>query len=400
MNSKGVKILIAHYGMKDKAGFSRNFSLAKGLAKLNHNVVLLTTQSSGFIFPFETENRNNVRILAFPDIVPQSFRRGGFGFLSTILKAFYVLFNRFDIVQSDTGHRPASGIPCLINRFFRKSKYISEWWDFYGDSSKSKRTNFIYRNTVQKYDSFFEIRNKLNSDGVVSLSEFNRQRGLKAGIASENIIIVNGGADVDEIPFLNNTDLKKYYGIPENSLTFCLIGINEYELEDIKPFLNVITEFGGNSLINWFSIGENLSQDQRNKFEINSNYYEFGWIDYRKDSKLLSCADVFLLLKSDNVLNKAGWPNKTGDYLAAGRPILVNSFENIESYLKIFPEAFIVVERTESSIRNKIQYILENRDTIAKRNYYCRSVAEKYLSWDSKASELNSFYKRILGQAS
>ncbi|MFA5012846.1 MAG: glycosyltransferase [Ignavibacteria bacterium] len=391
-----MRILIAHYGMKDKAGFSRNFSIAKGLAKINHDVVLLTTQSNGFKFPFEDEIRNNVKIISFPDIVPQSFRRGGFGFFSTILKAFYVIFHKFDIVQSDTGHRPASGIPCLLNRLFRKSKYISEWWDYYGISCERLKRNFIYRNTVQKYDSFFEVRNKVHADGVVSLSEFNFQRGLKAGIKESNITIIHGGADIDDISFYEDTKYKKQYGIPNESLTFCIIGINDSELEGLRSFINVMSEFRNKEQINWFSIGENLTLAQKIKYGISDNYYEYGWIDYRKDSKLLSCADIFLLIKKDNVENKAGWPNKTGDYLAAGRPILVNKFGNINPYIEKYSDAFIVVENNEESIKDRIKYILENRNNLSKRNTYCRDIAEKYLSWDAKAEELDEFYERIL----
>ena len=391
-----MRVLIAHYGMKDKAGFGRNFALARSLAKRNHDVVLLTTQSTGFVFPYEKEIRNNVQILAFPDIVPQSFRRGGFGLFSTLIKAIYVLFNRYDIVQSDTGHRPASGIPCLLNRLFRKSKYISEWWDYYGDSSEERKRNYIYRNTIVNYDIFFEIRNKKHADGVVALSEFNRNRGLKAGIPIEKMTVIQGGADTDDISYYEETKYKKQYGIPPESLTFCIIGINESELECLRSFINVISEFGNKDNINWFSIGENITLSQRDKYGISDNYYEFGWIDYRSDSKLLSCADVFLLLKTDNIENNAGWPNKTGDYLAAGRPILANRLENINKYIEKYSNAFIVVENNEESIKSIIKYILENRKTISSRNTFCRNIAEKYLSWDIKATELEEFYERIL----
>lgn len=382
--------------MKDKAGFGRNFSLAKNLAKNNHSVVLLTTQSNGFKFPFSTEIRDNVIILSFCDIVPKSFRRGGFGLLSTLIKALYVLFNKFDIVQSDTGHRPASGIPCLLHNIFKKSKYISEWWDYYGNSPENNKRNFIYRHTIVKYDMFFEIRNKKYADGVVALSEFNLKRGLKAGIPGNKITVIHGGADTDDISYYEDTKYKKKYGIPQESLTFCIIGINDFELEGMRPFINVISEFGNINNINWFSVGENLTLWQRKKYGILDNYFEFGWIDYRKDSKLLSCADIFLLLKSDDIVNNAGWPNKAGDYLAAGRPILANKLENIEPYIEKYPDAFIVVENKEDCIRERIKFILENRSDILKRNQYCRNIAESYLSWNSKAKELERFYNRIL----
>ncbi len=76
--------------------------------------------------------------------------------------------------------------------------------------------------------------------------------------------------------------------------------------------------------ITWFTTGRKLSQETKQKYNIGNELYEFGWVDYKIYSEVLSCADLFLLLQKDNNINKARWPNKVGDYLAAGRPILVN----------------------------------------------------------------------------
>ena len=118
--------------MKDRGGFARNFALARGLVKLGNEVTLLTTIKSKFLMSFKPkiEIRDGVYIVAFEGFFPTVFLRGGSGLISTTLKILYRINNYFDIVQSDTGQRPASGLPCLFNRMIFTSKYISEWWDF------------------------------------------------------------------------------------------------------------------------------------------------------------------------------------------------------------------------------------------------------------------------------
>jgi glycosyltransferase involved in cell wall biosynthesis len=393
-----MKILITHYGIKDRTGFNRNYSLARGLAKLGHKVVLLTTQENGFVFPLDKEMRDGVEIRSYPDIVPRIFRHGGFGLLSTFLKVCYVLFNKFDVVQSDTGHRFGSGLPCQMNRLIHGSVYISEWWDFYGRTGIYDHRRFLSRWTIGTFDLLREKKNRLEADGVVVLSEFMHERALRIGVKEENIAIVHGGADVEQIQYLCDSSYKEHFGLPKESITFCFIGINEDEMKDISCFLNVISKNANKNYLNWFSVGEKLSKDMKEKYNITENYFEFGWIDYRKDSKILSCADVFILLRIENQINLAGWPNKLGDYLAAGRPVMTNGSGDIALYMEKFPDAFLKVDLTEKSIETMLDYIVNNRETIQKKNQYCRRIAENSLSWNTKAKELEKFYLRIIAQ--
>ena len=66
-----MKILFSHYAIIDKEGFGRSFMLAKEMAILGNEVTFLTSLSqSEFVFPYKKEIRDDVLIIAFPDIVP------------------------------------------------------------------------------------------------------------------------------------------------------------------------------------------------------------------------------------------------------------------------------------------------------------------------------------------
>ena len=106
-----MKIIFSHYGTLDggdASGFTRSFLLATELAKLNNQVIFLTTQAKGLRLPYKKEIRDGVKIYAFPDFSPVSMRKGGFALVSALCKCVFVLFKRADIVHSDTGNRPAS----------------------------------------------------------------------------------------------------------------------------------------------------------------------------------------------------------------------------------------------------------------------------------------------------
>jgi len=392
-----LNILISHYGIKDGGGYGRTFFLAKELSSLGHNVTLLTSQSKYAAFPFHKEKFNSLTVLSFPDFVTQQLRHAGYGPLNILLKSLYSAFNKFDIVQSDSGHRPSSGIPCVTNRVFHGSKYVSEWWDFFGKGGLYDRLPRWKQLTIGSIDNWAEVHNKKKADAVVALSAFTRKRAIKNGINPDKVIILHGGADVDNIKYIPHASYRSKYGIPKDSLVFCLCGSDDSEILDNEPFLLAMNELKKHINITLFTTGKKISDSLKQKYNLGREFIEFGWIDYKYYSELLSCADIFLLLMKDNTENKARWPNKSGDYFAAGRLILTNPIGELYSITKRFPKSFICVDwNKESLVKSIIAWLNKNENSClsGKQN---RDIAENYLSWQIKAKELAAFYYKILG---
>jgi glycosyltransferase involved in cell wall biosynthesis len=388
-----LKILFSHYGIRDADGFGRSFMLARELAQLGHSVTFLTSQRGYGRFPYEKEMRDNVCILSFAEILPVSFRKGGLGILATLLKCIYIIGKDYDIVHSDSGHRPASGLPCRLHKFLYRSLYVSEWWDYFGKGGMYDEMPFWYRITLGSYDTRAEISNKKKADGVIALSEFTKQRALAIGIKESNILVLHGGADVRSIQFIPNTDYKKKYGLEKADLTFGFVGMNEGEVIDLEPFFQAIAKLPSSVKINIFTTGRKLSQSTKNKYFLGDNFIEFGWVDYIDYSEILSCADVFLLLQQDITTNIARWPNKAGDYLAAGRPVLTNNIGDIGLIASQNPGVFYMADWNEASVSACISEIYQHKpdEPVFLR---IRELANMH-SWHNKATELVNFYKSI-----
>lgn len=392
-----LRVLFSHYGIKDGDGFGRTFMLARELAALGHHVTFLTSQQGEFVFPLRREIWSGVEIISFPDIVPKSVRKGGLGPLNILMKSVYALLHEYDIVHSDSGHRPSSGIPCTVHRFFKHSTYISEWWDYFGRGGIQDDQPWWYRATLGTYDTWAEVHNKRIADGVVALSEFTKQRAMDNGVPEERILVLHGGADTRTIQYVPDTRNRTKFAIPEEALVFGFVGMNEHELIDLEPFLHAINVVKDSTPVCWFSTGRKLSPETRKKYGLGPEYHEFGWVDYDQYSDLLSCADAFVLLSRDNLVNKARWPNKLGDYLAAGRLVMANPFGDIEYYMRSFPDAFVSVSWSIQSIENAITRMLHNRDEVLEKGEQARRLAEQQLSWKIQASKLNSFYNTMAG---
>lgn len=387
-----MNILFSHYAVIDREGFGRTFMLARELAKLNHQVILFTTQhAKTFVWPVMVEQREGVKIYAFPDIIPMNLRRTGFGFLSLLLRCIYVLKFSLDVVIGDNGHRPSSGWPCKLHRALKKSKYLAEWWDFFGKSGQYDSLTVSKKILKGWYDLATEVEDKKSADGVVVLSAAMKKRALDCGISDDKICIVNGGADTQNIRFHAANSFRKKYGIAENAFVLGFAGMNEGELLDSLEFVKTVKLLKTETPVMWFSTGGLLSESTKQKYNIEDELIEFGWLNYADYSEVLSCADVFLLLQRESVCNETRWPNKLGDYLAAGRVVITNKVGELRQLCEQYPSSIIPCNNSADDLNQKITELIAQKHLLLELGKVNRNLAETDFSWNTQAKKFEKF---------
>ncbi len=370
------------------------FPLAAGLAKLGNDVTIITTNES-FSILRKVAYEDNVRIIIFPEIIPSRVSRLGFGFLSLIRKILFVLLHKFDIVQTDNGHRPLAGVPCRIHKRLWKSIYVAEWYDWYGVGGQYDTKQRLFKMLLGRYELKWELKDKIVADGVVVLSEVLRQRAQTLDM-HKKIIKLHGGADVSNIPYLHdNSQLKEKYGIDKNTLTFGYIDAFSGTLVEVQPLIDAILKANCDSMVKILLFGrtdavENTMSERVRKFIMN-----IGWVDYARDYEKLQLVDVYFTFKQYVLGNRAGWPNCIGDYMACGRPVFLNPIGEVEEFVKEYPAGFIVSSLDEPSIEKNVLHILKSQDELKKMGRINRNIAETKISWDCKSQNLLEFYYEL-----
>lgn len=392
--SRCYNILISHTSLFNKAGWGRIFPLAVGLQKVGNQVTILTTNPK---FSFFTKRLviSGVVVIIFPEIIHSRISRLGFGFLSLILKIVYVINNRFDIVHSDNGHRPLSGIPCRLSKRLFGSVYIAEWYDWYGKGGQYDSKKKLFKWLFGAYEQRFEIRDKEIADGIVVLSEVLRNRALL--FKNQNRIkLIHGGADVYHIPFIqDNSTVKQKYNISKDIITFGYISSDNYRMAEILPLLAVVSKNGLTSKVKFLFFGSATLPIFDLTADIKNSIICYGWVDYATDYEKLQCVDVFFLFKEEILGNRAGWPNCIGDYLACGRPVLLNPVGEIVEFANKYPNCFIESSLEYQDLSEKVDYIISNIDQVRSRYGDIRKLAEDVISWENKSKELFEFYQYI-----
>ena len=389
-----MRILITHFSYYRRNGWGRIFEEAKGLAAIGHSVTLLYGNETKGCF-VKTNYEQSVKIVSFSDILPTKLGVIGYGFISILFKCVYVLIHKYEICHCDS-HRPNSYIPCIVNRFFYKSKVCIEWWDDFEEKANSKNNKNPFSALLNRFDISTEKSSKESADGIIVLSSLLAKRASSIGINGDRVCMIYGGCNTDKLKFYRDTkSFKIDLGINPQYITFGFIGYGDGEFEDLEPFFKALIAIKDDLDVRFLNFGKPFVTAIQHFPELQELIIECGWVDYYADNSSLSAVDVFVLIKRDNQINNSGWPNKFGDYLALGRPILVNPYGEIKAFSKQWNPALFETEYDIESIAKMIVDICSNKFNLCYMGEINRAIAEKN-SWLEKAKELDTYYRRIV----
>jgi glycosyltransferase involved in cell wall biosynthesis len=399
MKNYKMHILISSISIKDKPNgvFSRSFNLSRGLAKLGHNVTLLTTHND-FCFPHKTELRDGVKIVSFPTFGSEKVSKFGYSILSLLLRSIYIISKKFDILHADQ-HRPVSFLTCHIYKLFhRKSKVICDWQDVFGKGGIYNYKSKVWKKTLGPIDNWLEIYSIKKADGVVVLSEELNNRAHRIRQSNENITKIWGGSDVDAIKFTTNSSLhRSKFNINPKDFAIIFVGLEMEDYKNNKMVFDSIKKLKEKGLrIVIIRTGKRFSATFKEEHNIGDEIIEVGYVDYSEYGNLLSCANAFILMQIPNINNLSRWPNVIGDYVAAGRPIIMNLVGELVEFEKKAPFCTLTVDNTtEVSLSFDLTRIYDNKIEIAKLNPIIAKFAKNEFSWDCRARELSEFYTTI-----
>ena len=387
-----MNVLISSISIKDQPTgvFSRSFNLAKGLVREGNKVTLLTTDTRRSIF-YRTEERNGVKIVSFPIVTSLKINRFGYSVFNSLLRLYYIIFKKYDIVHADQ-HRPVSFIVCYIYRLFYHDAFlICDWQDVFGRTGMYDYKSKIWKLSVGPFDNLLEIFSIKNSDAIIVLSEA-LYKQLQIRGKDKNIYKLWGGGDTDSIKFPKSYIHNRHkFNINPDEFVIIFAGLQTLDYENNIKIFKVLKELRNRGLkIVLAKTGRNFSPSFIKKNEIGDEIIEVGYIKKSEYGDFLSCANVFMLVQIPNTNNLSRWPNVIGDYLFAGRPIIMDPIGELIELKEIFPAAVLDINHDdEKELIVELTNIYGNSNEFIKSYEIIADYAEIYFSWTkSKRIEL------------
>lgn len=372
--------------------WGRNFPLASAFVRNGFDVTMLVTERRRSLKPYVVRDCEGVKVICFNAILPARIRKLPIGIFTTsfFVRMIYVLFHKFDYVYSDCGETPCSGWPCFLGKKLYKSKYLSEYGDLLGKGGYYDLKSKLYKIFFGPYFLWAIHFFRTSADYVIVLSNVMKQHvNDEMGIKDEKVILVPGGSIPEKIQYTEPDDLD---GRP---LYLTYIGVDDYEIRGILPLLNVIRNKYSNR-IKVKLYGKKLSYNIIDKYSLNDIIVEYGWIDVIEGQDNIRHTDAFLLMRENLLIGAMGWPNKLGDYLSYGRPVMISPYGDLCEFVDRYPEGFIVVNRNnEKEIDNLFESILHSQINLIEMGKYNRQLAENVISWDARIKVLIAAINRM-----
>jgi len=353
--------------------------------RLGHSVVVLCSTARPGIVP-EKEMIGGVKVLCMPEFVGRRARNGGLGPVDTLMRCAYLLGERFDVVEN-FDHRPAVLYPALVAKYLRRMPLVSEWTDLHGAGGSLSHRPRLTRGIIGPYENFTERRSKKLPLKLIVISNGLRQRAVALGVPEAKIVLIPGGADVDNILPRQREEARKEFGLP---LDRKIIAYSAGTLYDADLFLQTVSKIQkARADVLLITTGSRLSAEQKRQLEDPARIVEFGFLPYSNYAALLPAADLFIFPFSNRPLNVGRWPNKIGDYMAAGRPTVSNRTGDLVELFHTHRIGLLADDNPQDFARKALQ-MLSDDDLCAELGINARKTAEGHYDWSILTKRLEN----------
>lgn len=386
-----MKILFLNHNVKGKGTYIRCFNFAKHLVRFGHSVVILTSAPNRISTP-QKEKIEGVQVICMPDPIGERFRNGGLGPVDTILRCVFLLNSRFDIVES-FDHRPVVLYPALIAKYFLRIPLISEWTDLHGEGgSLSLRPTWLQK-LIGPYENFTERKSKKIAEKLIVISRWLGKRAIHLGVPESRIFYIPGGADIDKILPRPKEEVRRTFGLPLDKKIIGYTAGTHYDVSLLMKAIYVIQRAKRDVLL--ITTGAMLDEQLKARLYDPERVIEFGFLPYEQYAELLPAVDVFMFPFADKTINKGRWPNKIGDYMAAGRPTVSNRTGDIVELFKEHNIGLLASDDPEDFAAKTIN-ILTDEDLSLRVGRNARKAAEKYYDWSLLTRKLESCFIQVI----
>lgn len=371
--------------------------MAEHLARRGHSVTLVVIADKSR-FGIKREVLNGVEIIETPDLLWGRLR-SGWDLYNTLvrMKLLKSLPSDFDILHIFET-RPTTIFPALNYLKRKDTPLVIDWIDWWGGKGgliEVARPKW-YRYTFSRVEVYFEEKFRCLADGTTVISKALAKRARGLGVKDESILVLRGGVEFKYFPAIDKDKARERCGLDKDIKILGFSSFDSYldfELL-VKSFLLVKKKMPGVKML----VTGNVTKGVReliSSYGVEDDFILTGFLPFEELPFYLGCCDILLLPFSETLYNLGRWPNKVGDYMAAGRPVVTNPTGEIKEVFK-GDKLGLTCRYTPEGFAENILFLLSNEKTAAGLGRAARRWAEENLDWDKKIVSLEDFYLKIL----
>lgn len=389
-----MKIIFSTYEAKEVGGsYLRSLSLAKALVKHGHQVVLWTSAKNISLWP-KISNEGGVLVMESIGLFPYRIRKGGYDPFDLFFRSLVILFTKCEVIHS-FNHRPAATLPGLVKSVFCKNvKWFVDWADLWGKGGIAELRYGPMRFITKNVDHYMERLMIQLPYAVTPISDdLVRKASLIRG-KKNKIFFLGVGADIDDIQPIDRNVARKQIGLSTKDKVLDYLYVGTYDEQLLAQTFIELNKLRHD--VKLMLLGPNIPIFEQELLLKNNilrkKVLREGIVSRNLLAKYLAAADAMLLPFANKEINLGKFPNKLGDYLAAGRPIVANPTGEVAKVLKKEQVGVLAPEEPQL-FALKINELLDQPQKMKILGKNARLLAER-LSWFNVAKQLESFYRK------
>jgi glycosyltransferase involved in cell wall biosynthesis len=241
-------------------------------------------------------------------------------------------------------------------------------------------------------EAWLEEGTKRSAEAVTVISSVLRERALSLGISEERIVLVPSGADVESIQVEDKAECRRELGWDEKGLYLGFVGFAVWDLRILfEAFRRVLKDLPDVKLAWVGKDKDGVFPGLEREFGLGDSLIRLGEVPYDGISKVLGAMDVHLLPLADNPANRARWPNKLGDYLASGRPVVTMDVGDAGTFVKEH-KVGVASKPDPESFATAILSLARDQALCNEMGKRAREAAETVCPWDRSVQILEDLY--------
>ena len=402
--SASLKILFITNHRRFKINF-RAHPWARELAARGHDVDVMCHADTER-WQTRVEQVDGFRLIENPDLLVGALRQGWDPVCA--LRRRNMLFREnkpYDVIHClDT--RLAVIWPALAYARAKNITIVSDWIDWWGRGGLiDERRPWWYKLLFAGVEEFFEehYRNKL--DGLSAISRALLERAVKLGVPRESCLHIPGGANLANFANIpSRQQSKQQLGINSEAAVVCFSGLDvliDLPLA-VKAFEHV-HQTNPNTVLLLVGPTEKDIKDIAVADNIRRAIKTTGPIPYQQLASHLAAADVFLMPYANKISNVGRWPNKVGDYMCIGRPIVSNPVGDVRWLFEQYSLGVLADETPTDMAAATLKLLNESTNPDSEfeataTEQRAQHIAQTVFAWEKLIVNLEQWYFQRLQQ--
>jgi glycosyltransferase involved in cell wall biosynthesis len=311
----------------------RSGAFAQGLAQRGHEVTLMHIAETEH-WRFRESEREGVRIVECPDLTVGRLR-SGWDPVCGIRRMRWLSRRegRYDVVHLFET-RPATILPGLFVSRRKRLPLVIDWNDWWGNGGLITINRPLwYRFLFGRVETFFEEHYRVRADATTVISHGLAARAARLGVPRESITHLRPGIDPTRFNVQTDLELRRLLGFADEDV---VLGYSSQDtFFDIAPVLEgaeiAVKQGFRLKLLVLGQYAGSFPRDLR-KHGLENAVHLAGFVSNEDYPRYLSAMDFMVTPFKRSNYNLGRWPNKFGDYLATGRPIVFNAFGDLAEF--------------------------------------------------------------------